>query len=687
MLTRPPVLLLCCLGLVQAQTVTFHDGRKRRVQELTYEQDRVDTAQGEGIHRDEIREIFLGGDAPEAAGDAPKKADEDVKSIVEQGKKLRRKYGREGGCMMATTFTSILRGDRTQVDRYHMRGLVLKSTRGWADLSVTFDPKRERIRLLYARAIRRDGHVVEVGPDAAKVTVPTDRSRFFWRHRRFTLRLPEVSNGWIVDYCYEKEQREPIDPILFRPHFQLQGTTPVVHAKFTVIVPKRRKVYYRSRNLPAGKDQPTITHDKKTTSYVWELHDAKPLLPEPRMPPRTTLMPNVWCSLSERWDRLYEWMERLLERRMVVTPEIEAMVADVTAGCRDKEEMVARLYHYVQQRIRYISIKGSLGSSVAGHPAGLTLENRYGDCIDKAILFGAMLKAVGVESEPVFLMTNNSGEVDRTLPGLWANHAVSHVNLDGRSFYLDSTSTTFRYPSMSPRSHGVYAVNSLRRKVDFIDVPPSEMNCEDRAYTVTVSPDGSAQVEHRFRSVGDVEAGSRRFYQRKTEAERGRALTGGLSKVFPRSLLDRFHMTDPHDLSTPFSYRVWHSVPNYADRAGDLLIVPLPFTEWRFPDATLPTRKHAIAHRTSWMRVDRVTFRLPRSWRVRHLPKGADLTNPCATYQSHYSHCELSEVAFVSAFRRLKRVFPAHDYDSFRSLCHGIAKSRRQRLFLGAKMP
>jgi len=687
MLTRSPVLLLCCLGLVQAQTITFHDGKKRRVVGLTYEQDRLATVQGETVHRDEIREIFLGDDAPKRVEDRPKKGDDDVKSIVEQGKKLRLKYRGEGGCMMDLELTSILRQDRIQVDRYHLRGLVLRSTRSWADLSVLFDPKRERVRLLYARAIRRDGHVVEVGPDAAKVTVPADRSRFFWRYRRFTLRLPQVSSGWIVDYCYEKEQREPRDPILFLPHFRLQGTTPVVHAKFTVIVPKQRKVYYRCRNLPAGKEQPTITHGKSTTSYVWELHDVKPLVPEPVMPPQSILMPNVWCSLSEKWDGLYDWMERLLERRMVVTPEIKAIVADVTAGCRDQEEMVARLYHYVQQRIRYISIKGSLGSSVAGHPAGLTLENRYGDCIDKAILFGVMLKVIDVESEPVFLMTNNNGEVDRTLPGLWANHAVSYVRLDGRSFYLDSTSTTFRYPCLSPRSHGVHVVNSLRRSIDLINLPPPEMNCHNRAYTVTVSADGTAQVEYRFRPVGDVEARSRNFYRRKTEAERARGLTSGLSKAFPRAHLERFHMTDPHDLSTPFSYHVWHSVPAYADRAGDLLIVPLPFAEWHFSDATLPTRKHAIAHPTTWMGADRVTFRLPWSWRVVSVPESIDLESPGTTYQSHYRHREPSEVVFVSTFRRLKRIYPAGDYDSFRRLCQGVAKSRKQRLFLEAKTP
>ena len=301
MLTRSPVILLCCLGFVQAQTVTFHDGMKRRVEGLTYEQDQLGTADGEAVHRDEIREIFLGDDAPEAARDQAEKPDEDVKSIVEEAKKLRRKHGRAGGCMMLTTLTSILRQDRTQVNRYHLRGLVLKSTRGWADLSVLFDPKRERIGLLYARAIRNDGHVVTVGPDAAKVTVPTDRSRFFWQYRRFTLRLPEVSNGWIVDYCYEKKQREPIDPILFRPHFRLRSTNPVMRAKFTVVVPKKHKVHCRSRNLPAGKDQPTITHSKSTTSYLWELHDIEPLVPEPLMPPHSALMPSVWCSPSKKW--------------------------------------------------------------------------------------------------------------------------------------------------------------------------------------------------------------------------------------------------------------------------------------------------------------------------------------------------------------------------------------------------
>ena len=65
-----------------------HDGKKRRVEALAYDSDRLQPAQGQAIHRDEIREILMGADASEVAGGRLEGADKDVKSIVEQGKKL-----------------------------------------------------------------------------------------------------------------------------------------------------------------------------------------------------------------------------------------------------------------------------------------------------------------------------------------------------------------------------------------------------------------------------------------------------------------------------------------------------------------------------------------------------------------------------------------------------------------------
>lgn len=81
---------------------------------------------------------------------------------------------------------------------------------------------------------------------------------------------------------------------------------------------------------------------------------------------------------------------------------------------------------FVQKQITYLEIVIDT-DSMAGyrpHPAGEVLENRYGDCKDKAVLLCTMLHAVGVEAS-VMLVNSGSPMTNRPdWPSASFNHAI-----------------------------------------------------------------------------------------------------------------------------------------------------------------------------------------------------------------------------------------------------------------------
>src|SRR5436309_16112666 len=64
-------------------------------------------------------------------------------------------------------------------------------------------------------------------------------------------------------------------------------------------------------------------------------------------------------------------------------------------------------------RICYVSLSLGLGGYLPRLPAQV-VESRYGDCKDKATLFIAMARAMGVHAFPVLLSSN--GNADSTVP-------------------------------------------------------------------------------------------------------------------------------------------------------------------------------------------------------------------------------------------------------------------------------
>ena len=76
------------------------------------------------------------------------------------------------------------------------------------------------------------------------------------------------------------------------------------------------------------------------------------------------------------WKYLDELTGGMQKERIAVTPKIRDVVAGITDPSAPLEDNVARLYHWVQKNIRYISVKSSLSSGWSGHPAASADNSR-----------------------------------------------------------------------------------------------------------------------------------------------------------------------------------------------------------------------------------------------------------------------------------------------------------------------
>lgn len=671
-----------------AHVVKYHDGAEERYDALSYGADSLFIEEGKAVPRDRVKEIFFEFEVPEKAV-APepevREVAEEVQAILIRAQEETQKYPDADGIVLLDDGEYVLNADGTNVYRYHFQGLILKEEKKeeWGNDAYRFDDKRERMNLLWARTIKPTGEVVDVDPATVKISDPPARGgRHFSKGKILSYTLPELDVGCVVEYVYEREEFDPFDPeIAFSPGFYFQGYEPVRLSRMVVTIPNTKTLNYKAYRMPAGTETPTISRTDATMTYVWTVENVPPLIPEPSMPPYTSVVPRVFASLFERWDYIFEWLTKMQERRIEVTPEIEEAVAEVTEGAADTEEKIAQLYHYIQQHIRYISIKGSIGSGWSGHPAFFTLKNKYGDCTDKSILFATMLKAIGVQSEPVAILTNDSGDEDRVVPSMRANHMISLVHLEGREFYLDATSTSHRYPSFRADDHGITTINALRRETGFIPVPKPEENHRIYELDVQILPDGNAEVEYGSRYNGDYEARVRGFYMYRQKSDYERILANWLSSISPNATLKDYELQNIQDLAKPFRLKLSYTLNDYVMNAGDLRIFSVPGLEMEFGEIGLPEREYDIAYDTSFEMVHDVKIVVPENYRVKYLPEEISLETPYATYTASYTAQGEAVVAFRDDFRRMKRIIPAEDYPEYKAFLQKVSKYSKEQLF------
>jgi uncharacterized protein DUF3857/transglutaminase superfamily protein len=696
MLAQCLVVLVACLvaaGCAHTpvnENLALHQGEPiEGAQGVTFDGTAFRLPDGTTIPRDDVKKLSFqraeqdagpSGDSQGEKGLSP-----EAQAMLERGRKMAEQFPGVGGVILLDDGQFIYRKDGTTFYRYHFAGLVLKEDmKAWAQFSSGFTEGRSRVNVVAARSVAPDGTVHTLPPEALRVASPSEGMQFFNPSRKsLSGVIPGVEVGSVVEYIYEYDNYNPEDSRLFVPGYYFQSTEPVVFSRVAIDVPKDITFNYMTRHF--GDDprkEPVIEKTGKTARYTWTVEEVPPLVQEPRMPPQSDIVPKMEGSIFKSFEDVFSMQRDLQLSRMKLTPEIQAKVDEITAGAGTSDEKLARIYHWVQENTRYISIKGSLGSGLSGHTAQETFENRYGDCTDKAILFGAMCKAVGVTSYPIILTTNDSGTGVTEIPTLDGNHCISEViREDGSSMYLDSTAQNFRYPYFRADDHGAIAVNSVRGDLQPIPVPPPSDNQRDSKLDVVLAANGDVLVKTRNRYNGNTEAGIRSFWKRVREDERALRMTEYVNSINPGAVLTDFTLSDVANLSEQLAMSIDYALPGHAIRAKDLMYMRVPTLERDYPEVALDTRRFPIQYMTTEERLLAIDIHLPKNFRAKWLPPPLKISSAYLEYDGAYKEAD-GIIRFHQTFRRLKRKIPAEDYPAYRDALRAIAAFSKKEIFV-----
>ncbi len=409
----PLLIVLAAWAAAGADTVELFDGTRLHTQTLTFERGDFVLDDGRRIARQDCRSAqFDTGGAGEKTALAVS-TDAEVRELLDQARAAREKHPDVGAIHLVDDGEWTLRPDGTQLERNHSATLILKEPwKSAGQISQYFEDGRQRATLVRARTISPDGTVHEFDPADLKEAKPSEGTVFFNQYKTLSGQLSQVEIGSIVETIWENETYNPYDKELFFPRWDFGGSEPSLASRATIRVPHGRELHYQVHNLTGESASPRESDEGDYHVYRWELRDLEPVISEPAMPPVGEVVPNLAASLFDTWDYLFDYLGRFQREHTQVTPEIEAKVAEIIGDASSDEEKLAKIYHWLQREVRYISIKGSMGSGWSGHPATLTLQNKYGDCIDKATLMATMLKAVNIQAAPVILATYGLPEDD-----------------------------------------------------------------------------------------------------------------------------------------------------------------------------------------------------------------------------------------------------------------------------------
>jgi hypothetical protein len=314
----------------------------------------------------------------------------------------------------------------------------------YGDFDVSYSPPGEDISFQDCEVLREDGKLARLDPDAIRDTHEQPVGDYHRGQRKF-FSLPGVTPGAVLRVRYRTTWKKfPL------PHVSLEvpigQDLPTLEATVQVSVPKDSPFHFRLEQV--ATTDPAIKQTTYGTTYSWHFEnlpaEERELLTAPGQRSRLLL------STFPDWGTFGEWYARISKLADEVTPEITAKAKELTKDASGERDKVLALYNYVT-RLRYVAVPLGI-NSYRPHAAANVLQNEFGDCKDKANLFNALLRSLGIEAHLVLVPRFSQAHED--IPGLSFNHAISRVMLGGTPIWVDTTDDTCRFGMLPPGDPG-----------------------------------------------------------------------------------------------------------------------------------------------------------------------------------------------------------------------------------------
>ena len=499
--------------------------------------------------------------------------------------------------------------------------------------------------------------------------------------------LRHTSYPYTVEVAYEVVY----DGLLFYPSWYGQGgdRVGVEQASFKVQAPKGMFRY-----KTAKVKEPVIKNaDNGELLYTWEIAGLPPFEWEDYGPPFEEIVPNVQTAPAKfeiegyrgdlsTWNGLGQWQNLLMKDLEALPEETVKKIKKLTADAPSDEEKVRRVYQYLQENTRYVSIQLGIGGWKPFSPAFVD-KNGYGDCKALTYYTKAMLANIGIPSHYTLVQAGEDEEnIDKDFPSRQFNHAFLCVPNAGDTLWLECTSQTnpFGYLGTFTGDRDVLLVTENGGKIVHTPAYGMEQNRQVRRADVYLQKDGHAKAEVTTAYEGiQYENRGLNFILNEGKEEQKKWLQKNID--IPNFELPGFTLTNHGGKVPKAEVAVQLDLRKYASVSGKRVFF-MPNLMNRL-GSQLPkksaTRKTDLILKTPFMDVDTIVYHLPEGIHVEYLPEPVEVQSDFGTYKAKVTVTE-GKATYVREFKMKKGRYPATAYKDLADFFKKIVKADKTKM-------
>jgi hypothetical protein len=500
------------------------------------------------------------------------------------------------------------------------------------------------------------------------------------------LQIPEFTPPVSLEVTYTLEYKG----YMFYPRWYpiRREKQSLLTATFSVQNRSDNPIRYQSLNL----DEPQIAEEEEGTIYTWSVANLPALAAEPFGGPVESYLPLVitaptsfemdgYAGDMSSWQDFGQWFVQLNEGRNNLTEAQLSEVRDLVKDLPSDREKAKAVYHYLQQRMRYVSIQLGIGGWQP-FDASFVHEKKYGDC--KALTFyaKALLDALGI---PAYYTLIRAGEDERhaiapEFPSPFFNHVILTVPLATDTVWLECTSQTapFGYLGTFTSDRSALLIAEDGGRLIQTRAYSAEENVQQTRARIRYEEDGTRSLD-LDRSFSGLEIEREGLYflldgsrQEQEDWLHDHLGSGGVEMTNWSLLPLKGEVAPKTGLSLAGKFSNWKGNRIFV-RTGELA---------REIGSDLPEngRRSPVEVAYPFTETDSIFLYLPPGFEPESIPPPLVIETPFGKYQRRFEMLDAHSALLVREWILNKGLYPQSEYAGFRAFLLDVRKADRQRM-------
>lgn len=477
--------------------------------------------------------------------------------------------------------------------------------------------------------------------------------------------------------------------LMFYPYWMPQESSKTAIEKASLIVKVSESI---GLNIYENKVKGDKIRISGLETYTWEVKDLNAFTPEPYSPPFRQLVPFVMLSPKvfemegykgsmTDWKSIGLYENKLLKNRNELPEEAMKEIKEAVEGITNIREKTKRVYEYVQNNTRYVSVQLGIGGWQP-YDATYVYENGYGDCKALSNYTYSLLKHVGIPSiySNVYAGQGKPNIVTE-FPNSRFNHIILAVPMERDTIWLECTSQTnpFGYLGYFTSDRNVLLITDEGGKLAKTPTYTKIDNTQIRVVEANISKSGKATASITTEFAGlqyenvDIQLHHSAEDQKKWLMQNYNIKKTGITEF------NYEHYPGPIP-------KIKESVSLVSEGFGTItgnriFFEVNPLNKLSSIPKKLKERKNDIVLKTAFTDIDSINYKLPEGFHVEYLPENVHIKNQFGEYQTTYIKTK-EGMLYVRKFISEKGRYPSSDYEAFRAMRKEISKSDRAKIVL-----